>query len=80
MMLSGAAYAHPSGIAHPSCQMKSVYLWDDRVTPGLEKMVKAVHQYGVKFGAQINHGGLTLLPNPAYCPSARPNSLRWDWK
>ncbi len=72
MMVSGASYVHPSGIPHPSYRMESVYLWDDRVLPQLEKLVKAVHQYDVKFGAQINHAGLSLLPDPAYCPSDLP--------
>jgi len=72
MMLSGASYVHPSGIPHSSYRMESVYLWDDRVLPQLEKLVKAVHQYDVKFGAQINHAGMSLLPDPAYCPSDLP--------
>ncbi|MFC2027656.1 FAD-dependent oxidoreductase [Chloroflexota bacterium] len=72
MMLSGASYVHPSGIPHSSYRMESVYLWDDRVLPQLEKLVKAVHQYDVKFGAQINHAGLSLLPDLAYCPSELP--------
>lgn len=72
MIMTGASYVHPTGTTNPSMPMKAVHLWDDKVLPGLEKLVQAVHRYDVKFGAQLNHGGLTYLPGTAYCASAIP--------
>ncbi|NQT71474.1 MAG: FAD-dependent oxidoreductase [Chloroflexi bacterium] len=72
MIMTGASYVHPTGTTHPSMPMKAIHLWDDKVLPGLEKLVQAVHKYDVKFGAQLNHGGLTYLPGTSYCASAIP--------
>jgi 2,4-dienoyl-CoA reductase-like NADH-dependent reductase (Old Yellow Enzyme family) len=49
-----------------------VHLWEDRVLPSLEAMVKAVHRYDVKFGTQLNHGGLAHIPQEAVCASVIP--------
>ncbi|MFO8101314.1 MAG: FAD-dependent oxidoreductase [Dehalococcoidia bacterium] len=72
MIVTGAAYVHPSGTTHPSFPMREIHLWDDKVIPGLRALTEAVHRYDVKFGAQLNHGGMTYLPGPAVCASAIP--------
>lgn len=71
MIVTGATPVHPSGTADPNT-IKMVHLWEDRVLPSLEAMVKAVHRYDVKFGTQLNHGGLAHIPQEAVCPSAIP--------
>ncbi len=82
MIVTGASYVHPSGTTHPSFPMREIHLWDDKVIPGLRALTEAVHQYDVKFGAQINHGGMTYLPGTAVCASAIPEltSLGLDIK
>ncbi len=77
MIITGASYVHPSGTTHPSNPMKAIHLWDDKVIPGLIKLTEAVHRYDVKFGAQLNHGGLTYLPGQAVCASAIPELTRF---
>ncbi len=77
MIVTGAAYVHPSGTTHPSFPMKELHLWDDKVIPGLRSLTEAVHKYDVQFGAQINHGGMTYLPGPAICASAIPELTRF---
>jgi 2,4-dienoyl-CoA reductase-like NADH-dependent reductase (Old Yellow Enzyme family) len=71
MIVTGATPVHPTGSADPKT-IKMVPLWEDRVLPSLEKMVKAVHRYDVKFGAQLNHAGLAHLPQEAVCASVIP--------
>ncbi len=71
MIVTGATPVHPSGTADPNT-IKMVHLWDDRVLPSLGAMVKAVHRYDVKFGAQLNHGGLAHIPQEAVCASVIP--------
>ncbi len=71
MIVTGAKPVHPLGSADPKT-VKMVPLWEERVLPSLERMVKAVHQYDVKFGAQLNHAGLAHLPQESVCPSAIP--------
>jgi 2,4-dienoyl-CoA reductase-like NADH-dependent reductase (Old Yellow Enzyme family)/thioredoxin reductase len=77
MIVTGASYVHPSGTTHPSLSMKAIHLWDDKVLPGLRALTEAVHQYDVKFGSQLNHGGMTYLPGPAMCASAIPELTRF---
>ncbi|MFC2028292.1 hypothetical protein ACFLU3_06355 [Chloroflexota bacterium] len=73
MIISGASFVHPSSRFSPKgFPFRTVYLWDDRVIPSLKRTVEAVHQYDVPFGAQLNHGGLTALPDPAFFASALP--------
>lgn len=69
MIIAGSAAVHPSGIV---TQMRMVSLWKDKVFASLEPMVKAVHNYDVKFGAQLNHCGLACLPQPSVCASEVP--------
>ena len=71
MIVTGATPVHPSGTADPNT-IKMVHLWEDRVLPSLEAMVKAVHRYDVKFGTQLNHGGLAHIPQEAVCASVIP--------
>ena len=71
MIISGATPVHPSGTSDPNT-IRMVHVWKDEVLPGLEQMVRAVHNYDVKFGAQLNHGGLTHLPQPSVCASEVP--------
>jgi 2,4-dienoyl-CoA reductase-like NADH-dependent reductase (Old Yellow Enzyme family)/thioredoxin reductase len=75
MIVAGVAPVHPSGVSGPNL-MHSVHLWDKRVYPSLEEMVKAVHRYDVKFGQQLNHGGINHLPEPSVCPSVIPEMIR----
>jgi 2,4-dienoyl-CoA reductase-like NADH-dependent reductase (Old Yellow Enzyme family)/thioredoxin reductase len=71
MIVTGAKPVHPLGTADPNT-IKMVPLWEERVLPSLERMVKAVHKYDVRFGAQLNHAGLAHLPQESVCPSAIP--------
>jgi len=73
MIIAGSAQIHPLGLPPV---MNQVHLWDERVIPSLQEMVKAVHRYDVKFGQQINHGGLTHLPLPSVCPSVIPEMVQ----
>ncbi len=68
MMISGAMAVHPTGLADPTT-VHMVPVWDDSVLPSLEGLVKAVHRYDIKFGAQLTHCGLGHLPALAICPS-----------
>ena len=71
MIITGAMPVHPSGIADPAT-IKMVHLWEDKVWPGLEEMVKSIHQYDVRCGAQLNHAGLNRLPQDSICASVIP--------
>ncbi len=71
MIVTGAMPVHPLGTADPAT-IRMVPLWEDRVMPSLAQMVSAVHQYGVRFGAQLNHGGLAHFPNESVCPTVTP--------
>jgi len=73
MIMTGSAQVHPLGLPPV---MNQVHLWDETVFPSLQEMVRAVHNYDVKFGAQLNHGGLTHLPQPSVCPSVIPEMIQ----
>ena len=61
MMLLASCAVHAEGFADPSFyQFPNIF--DDKALPGLEKLVKAVHQYDVKFGAQLTHYGIAHNP------------------
>ncbi|MCR4406874.1 MAG: NADH:flavin oxidoreductase [Anaerolineae bacterium] len=53
LIITGHAYVHPSGKAHPA--MTSVY--DDDLIPALQALSEAVHRQGGKVVMQINHAG-----------------------
>jgi 2,4-dienoyl-CoA reductase-like NADH-dependent reductase (Old Yellow Enzyme family) len=74
MMITGAMPVHPSGAADPAV-IKMVHLWEDKVWPSLGEMVKSVHQYDVKFGAQLNHAGLNHLPQDSICATVLPELM-----
>ncbi len=71
MIITGATPVHPTGTADPKT-IKMVPIWEERVLPSLERMVRAVHEYDVKFGAQLNHAGLAHLPQESVCASVIP--------
>jgi len=71
MIIAGTAPVHPLGSSDPNV-IKMVHLWEDKVLPSLEQMVRAVHNYDVKFGAQLVHMGLARIPQPALSPSMIP--------
>lgn len=68
MMTLGDSAVHPSGRAGAS----TVALWDDKFVPALGRMVKAVHEYDVKFGIELMHGGVQSHLEQTVGPSAIP--------
>ncbi|MCP4602188.1 MAG: NADH:flavin oxidoreductase, partial [Proteobacteria bacterium] len=70
MMVTGTGSIHPSGRISDVRPMRMIHLWDDGVLNALERLVQAVHQHEVKFGCQLNHGGLTMIPGPTFLPTA----------
>ncbi len=71
MIVSGAMAVHPTGIADPAT-VHMLLVSDEGMLPGLENLVKAVHRYDVKFGAQLTHCGLAHLPRPGSLSSDVP--------
>ncbi len=71
MIVSPAMAVHPTGIADPAT-VHMPLVSDEKILPGLESLVRAVHQYDVPFGAQLTHCGLGHLPALAVIPSERP--------
>jgi len=55
MMTVGGAAVDPMGLITPRGME---VLWDDKVIPAFQEMVRAVHKYDVKFGIQLLHAGL----------------------
>jgi len=55
MMTVGGAAVDPLGLITPQGME---ILWDDKVIPAFQEMVRAVHNYDVKFGIQLLHAGL----------------------
>jgi len=68
MMTLGDSAVHPSGRAGAA----TVALWDDKFVPALGEMVKAVHEYDVKFGIELMHGGVQSHLEETLGPSAIP--------
>jgi len=78
MIISGCMAVHPLGTGGPS-SLRKRNIWEDSLLPSLQEMVQAVHRYDVKFGAQLNHSGLTHLPQssePSVCPSVIPEMIQ----
>ena len=71
MIIMGAICIHPLGTYNPDT-IHSVPIWEDRVLPSLEEIVKAVRQCDTKFGAQLNHAGLNRLPHETVCATVVP--------
>lgn len=66
MMIIASCIVHPSGFLPPSLY-RFPTVFDDEALPGLENLVRAVHKYNVKFGAQLTHYGIGA--NPSLVPS-----------
>ena len=75
MIVTGANPVHPVGTYDPNT-IKAVPVWDEKVLPSVERMVEGVHEYDVRFGAQLVHAGLAHLPLPSVCPSVIPELVR----
>jgi len=75
LIVTGHAYVTKNGKATPTM----LGLYDDDLIPGLQRLVKAVHQYDSKIVIQINHAGrqttsATIGETPS-APSAVYNPL-----
>jgi len=68
MIILAGTLVHPLvlGEAGP----RRISLWDDKVLPGLEEMVKEVHNYHVKFGMQLAQSSGQINLNETVTPSA----------
>ena len=67
MMTVGGAAVDPMGLITPQGME---ILWDDRVIPAFQKLVRAVHACGTKFGIQLLHGGLQSYYQQPVGPSS----------
>lgn len=70
MMILASSIAHPSGFPAPSSPFKFPNVFDDEALPSLEQLVRAVHQFDVKFGVQLTHHG--ILADPCTVVSVTP--------
>ena len=68
MMIVGGAAVHSTGLDLP----KLPRIWDDKHIPGFRKMTDAVHEYDVKFGIQLLHGGRQSYHSNKVAPSPLP--------
>ncbi len=83
LIVSGHAYIHPRGKA--SLSQTAVY--DDRFTPGLQRLAEAVHRFPSRIVLQLAHagrqtkeklaGGIPVAPSAVYEPvfKIRPQAL-----
>jgi 2,4-dienoyl-CoA reductase-like NADH-dependent reductase (Old Yellow Enzyme family)/ribulose 1,5-bisphosphate synthetase/thiazole synthase len=78
MIILASTLVHPSALE--TLNVPRIPLWDDRVSHGLEELVKAVRNYGVKFGIQLaqvrgtGSGGESIGASavpPIYLPDAK---------
>ncbi len=53
LIITEHSYVDPSG----RLQQRQLGVYDDKLIPGLSKLVKAVHRYRTPIAIQINHGG-----------------------
>jgi len=70
MVILASAIAHPSGFPSPSSTFKFPNVFDDEALPSLEQLVRAVHEFDVKFGVQLTHYG--ILADPCTVVSVTP--------
>jgi len=70
MIILGSTLVHPSALGQPV--FPRISLWDDKVLPGLEAIVKAVHNYDVKFGIQLAQPRGQISLKQTIGPSAVP--------
>jgi len=68
MLLVGGAAVHPSGLDLPRLPR----IWDDKYISGFRRMTEAVHEYDVRFGIQLLHGGRQASLNEKVAPSPLP--------
>lgn len=73
---AGLIIAGVCGVAWPvgAVQRNQLAISDDRVIPGLKRLVDTVHAHGTKFAVQLHQGGLVagyaLIDGwPMWCPS-----------
>jgi len=71
LVISGHAYVHPSGKAHPG--MSGVYA--DELIPAWTQVADAVHEAGGKLAMQINHGGRQCDPAVVEGPLLAPSPI-----
>ncbi|MBU2623074.1 MAG: FAD-dependent oxidoreductase [Proteobacteria bacterium] len=68
MMIVGGAAVHPTGLDLP----KLPRIWADEYIPAFREMTDAIHQYDVKFGIQLLHGGRQCYHGKGVAPSPLP--------
>jgi len=68
MMIVGGAAVHPTGLDLP----KLPRIWADEHIPAFRVMTDAIHQYDVKFGIQLLHGGRQSYHSKRVAPSPLP--------
>ncbi len=68
MIIVGGGAVHPSGLDLP----KMPPVWADRFIDALAKMTEVIHQYDVKFGMQLLHGGRQAFHGKRVAPSPIP--------
>ncbi|MBW1817066.1 MAG: FAD-dependent oxidoreductase [Deltaproteobacteria bacterium] len=68
MMIVGGAAVHPTGLDLP----KLPRIWADEHIPAFREMTDVIHQYDVKFGIQLLHGGRQCYHGKGVAPSPLP--------
>lgn len=68
MIVVGGSPVHPLGFSDPGLPG----LWDRKFIPPLKEMVEAIHNYDVKLGIQLFHGGAQSYLKNTVAPSAVP--------
>jgi 2,4-dienoyl-CoA reductase-like NADH-dependent reductase (Old Yellow Enzyme family) len=73
LILSGHMFCHPRG----RYAVRQVGIHEDRMVPGLMRLVDAVHRHGGKVFAQLAHAGSQsrVVDNRPLAPSPLPNAL-----
>ena len=68
MIIASSTLVHPAGLGAPG--PRRISLWDERVLPGLQDLVHAIHRHGVKAGLQLtqpcgqDRSGVYAGPSP----------------
>ena len=70
MIIASSTMVHPAGRGAPG--PRRMFLWSDRVLPGLRELADAVHRHGVKIGLQLTQpGGMDssgMMVGPSHVP------------
>ena len=74
LIITGHAYVHPRGQAGPL----QLGIYDDKLLPGLTRMVEAVHARSGKIVAQLAHAGLYADPQLTGARPLAPSALN-EW-